>query len=71
MATQAQPALTEDTTGNGWPSKYGPEDQAGAPSEITPSKVLEAVLLVRRGRVHDLVHLLHRPRPAFFQGELS
>ena len=49
MVTQAQPALARNGTGQWWPSKYGPEDQAGALNEITPRKVLEAVRLVRRG----------------------
>lgn len=48
-----------------WPSKYGAEDQAGALNEITPDKVLEAVRLVRKGRVYDLAHALHHDIPAF------
>ncbi len=32
-----------------WPSRYGPDDQAGALNEITPQGVLQAVGLVRRG----------------------
>src|SRR5438477_2875026 len=65
MATQAQPAPAGDGTGLWWPSKYGPDDQAGALNEITPGKVLEAVRLVRRGRVYDLAHVLHQDIPAF------
>jgi hypothetical protein len=65
MVTQAQPALAGNGTGHWWPSKYGPEDQAGALNEITPRKVLEAVRLVRRGRVYDLAHVLHQDIPAF------
>jgi len=65
MVTQAQPALAGNGTGQWWPSKYGPEDQAGALNEITPRKVLEAVRLVRRGRVYDLAHVLHQDIPAF------
>jgi hypothetical protein len=49
MATQAQPALTGNRTAEWWPSKYGPQDEAGALNEITPAKVVEAVRLVRRG----------------------
>ena len=48
-----------------WPSRYGAEDQAGALNEITPGKVLEAVRLVRQGRVYDLAHVLHQDIPAF------
>jgi len=48
-----------------WPSKYGPDDEAGALNEITPGKVLEAIGLVRRGAVLDLAHVLHADVPAF------
>jgi kynurenine formamidase len=57
----ATPARTADW----WPSRWGPDDQAGALNEITPAKVLEAVTLVRRGRVYDLAHVLHADVPAF------
>ena len=60
MVTQAQPTLTGNGTGYWWPSKYGPEDEAGALNEITPGRILEAVRLVRRGRVYDLAHVLHQ-----------
>lgn len=46
-------------------SRWGPEDQAGALNEITPAKVLEAIALVRAGKVHDLAHVLHQDVPAF------
>src|SRR6266516_8050261 len=65
MVTQAQPALAGNETGHWWPSKYGPEDQAGALNELTPRKVLEAVRLVRHGRAYDLAHVLHQDIPAF------
>jgi len=48
-----------------WPSRYGADDEAGALNEITPDKVVEAVRLVRRGRVYDLAHVLHEAIPAF------
>lgn len=51
--------------GGWWPSRYGPDDEAGALNEITPAKVLEAVRLVRTGVVHDLAHVLHADIPAF------
>lgn len=46
-------------------SRWGEDDQAGALNEITPTKVLDAVGLVRRGEVHDLAHVLHQDIPAF------
>jgi kynurenine formamidase len=48
-----------------WPSRYGPDDQAGALNEITAQKVLDAVRLVRRGTVYDLAHVLHADVPSF------
>jgi kynurenine formamidase len=65
MTMQTQPEVTEDLTVGWWPSRYGAGDEAGALNEITPGKVLEAVQLVRRGRVYDLAHVLHQDIPAF------
>src|SRR5712691_8328984 len=65
MVTNAQTAPAESGTSQWWPSKYGADDQAGALNEITPAKVLEAVRLVRQGRVYDLAHVLHQDIPAF------
>ena len=65
MVTKAQTAPTENGTAPWWPSKYGADDQAGALNEITPAKVLEAVRLVRQGRVYDLAHVLDQDIPAF------
>ena len=71
MSTITGPAERADLTGfeqrtAGWfPSRWGPDDEAGGLNEITPAKVLEAVALVRRGTVHDLAHVLHAGVPAF------
>ena len=65
MTMQAQSALSGNSDSPWWPSRYGAGDQAGALNEITPGKVLEAVALVRRGRVYDLAHVLHKDIPAF------
>src|SRR5207253_2136386 len=65
MMTNAQTAPTQNRTAGWWPSRYGPDDEAGALNEITPAKVLEAVRLVRQGRVYDLAHVLHQDIPAF------
>ena len=65
MVTQAQATPAESGTSGWWPSRYGAEDQAGALNEIKPGKILEAVRLVRKGRVYDLAHVLHQDIPAF------
>jgi kynurenine formamidase len=36
------------------PSKYGPADVLGAVNELTPEKVLQAVKLVKTGKVYDM-----------------
>lgn len=48
-----------------WPSRYGPDDEAGALNEITPAGVARAAGLVRAGRVYDLSHVLDSDIPAF------
>ena len=48
-----------------WPSRYGPDDQAGALNEITADSVRSAVSLVRRGQVYDLAHVLDEHIPVF------
>jgi kynurenine formamidase len=57
---------TDPATGTAWwPSRWGADDQAGALNEITPATVLQAVGLVREGRILDLAHVLHADIPAF------
>ena len=62
-------ALAEETTvgrtQDWFPSRWGPDDQAGALNEITPATILEAVRLVRTGTIYDLAHVLHADVPAF------
>ncbi len=65
MVTKAHTTISHGETAGWWPSRYGPDDDAGALNEITPAKVLEAVRLVRQGRVYDLAHVLHQDIPAF------
>jgi kynurenine formamidase len=62
--TRTDSATAADVT-TWWPSRYGADDQAGALNEIGPAQVLEAVRLVRQGRVYDLAHDLHADVPAF------
>jgi kynurenine formamidase len=58
----AAPPTTDEVW---WPSRYGPDDQAGALNEITPDGVMRAAGLVRTGRVYDLAHVLDENVPAF------
>jgi kynurenine formamidase len=60
-----RPPSAGERTAGWFPSRWGPEDEAGALNQITPATVLAAVSLVRTGRVHDLAHVLHADVPAF------
>ena len=47
-----------------WPHpEWGPDDQAGSSNRITPEKILEAVSLVRTGKVYELGHVYERDMP--------
>ncbi len=47
-----------------WPHpEWGPDDQAGASNRIIPEKILEAVSLVRTGKVYELGHVYERGMP--------
>jgi kynurenine formamidase len=48
-----------------WPSEFGPEDQAGATNWITPEKRLQAVQLVKQGKVATLGMPYHNRVPLF------
>lgn len=37
-----------------WPSRYGPDDTLGTLNEITPQKIAEAAMLVKKGKVIEL-----------------
>jgi len=48
-----------------WPSPFGAEDQLGMLNHIDDAKRLEAMALVREGRLYDLAHALHENVPVF------
>ena len=51
-----------------WPHPlWGPDDQAGGSNWITPEKVLEAVRLVRSGKVYELGNVYERGMPMIGQ----
>lgn len=63
--TAAAETVATDRTDGWFPSRWGPDDEAGALNEITQSSILDAVRLVRTGHVYDLAHVLHADVPAF------
>jgi hypothetical protein len=48
-----------------WPSRWGPEDEAGASNWITPEKVLEAARLIRTGKIYELGRMYEAGMPLF------
>jgi len=60
---QAQPAGATGTPW--WPSKYGKDDQVGATNLITPAKILDALKLVKTGKVYDMSHPYESSMPKF------
>ena len=50
-----------------WPSKWGATDEAGASNHITPAKVLDAVKLIRDGKVYRLGRVYEYGMPLFGQ----
>jgi kynurenine formamidase len=48
-----------------WPSRWGPQDEAGGSNWITPAKVLEAVRLIKTGKVYEVGRVYEAGIPAF------
>jgi hypothetical protein len=64
------PPLFAQTRAQGpwWPQPlWGPDDQAGGSNWITPEKVLEAVRLVKSGKVYELGNVYERGMPMIGQ----
>ena len=67
LEAKAVLAQTRDA-GPWWPSAlWGAEDQAGGSNWITPEKVLEAVRLVRTGRIYEVGQVYEKNMPSFGQ----
>jgi kynurenine formamidase len=48
-----------------WPSPFGAEDELGMLNHVTPAKRLQALALVREGRLYDLGRVLDEHVPVF------
>src|SRR5262249_42971493 len=60
-------AQTRDTRPRGPNPEWGRGDQSGASNRITPDKVLEAVRLVKTGKVYEIGQVYERGMPLFGQ----
>jgi hypothetical protein len=66
LVTSAQAQSTDAATATPWwPSKYGKDDQIGATNLITPAKILDALKLVKTGKVYEMTHLYESSMPKF------
>jgi hypothetical protein len=64
MAAVPPAAAQTREKGPWWPHPiWGPDDQAGGSNRITPDKILEAVSLVKTGKVYELGHVYERGMP--------
>ncbi|MGE0226390.1 MAG: cyclase family protein [Acetobacteraceae bacterium] len=48
-----------------WPSKWGPQDEAGASNHMTPAKTLDAIRLIRDGKTYKLGRTYESGMPLF------
>jgi hypothetical protein len=63
---QAQSAAAATPIGAPWwPSKWGKDDQAGASNHITAEKVLDALKLVKKGKVYEIGRVYESSMPKF------
>ena len=46
-----------------WPSEWGPDDQRGAANRITPQKILQAVRLIKEGKIYQLGRVYEQGMP--------
>lgn len=59
------PAVAQDTPmgPKWWPSEWGAEDQRGAVNRITPRKILQAVSLIKEGKIYQLGRVYEQGMP--------
>jgi kynurenine formamidase len=65
QVAQAQAAGDTPIGPKWWPSRWGPQDEAGASNWITPAKVLEAARLIKTGKMYDIGRVYQAEMPLF------
>jgi kynurenine formamidase len=58
-------AQAQTTGEKWWPSRWGPQDEAGASNWITPEKVLDAAKWIRNGKVYRIGRVYEQGMPMF------
>jgi kynurenine formamidase len=65
VTTDAPPSDAPTTTRPWWPSPFGAEDEIGMLNHVDDRKRLEALSVVRQGRMYDLGRVLDETVPVF------
>ena len=65
LAAVCQAGAQTSAEGPWWPSRWGPEDQAGSSNWITPDKVMESIALVKTGKIYELGQVYERGMPLY------
>ena len=65
QVAQAQAAGDTPIGPKWWPSRWGPQDEAGASNWITPAKVLDAARLIKTGKIYDIGRVYQAEMPLF------
>ena len=65
VTTQQQAQAPTRERGPWWPSPHGRNDQAGNTNYITPEKVVQAMQLVKTGRMYELGQVYEEDMPQF------
>ena len=63
--TTAAPAGDTPIGPKWWPSRWGPQDEAGASNWITPEKVLAAARMIKTGKIYNLDQVYEAGIPLF------
>ena len=65
QVAQAQAAGDTPIGPKWWPSRWGPQDEAGGSNWITPAKVLEAAKLIKTGKIYEIGRVYQAEMPLF------
>ncbi len=61
----ARPAAAAQAGSDWFPSRWGPDDEAGAANHMTPQRIMDAARLVKTGKVYELGIVVAPSTPAY------